>query len=111
MRVVKTASGIPTVCVRVRIHQSSALTAYLFILFMDGHLTGVGEQAPWCVLFANDTAQNGETLPDLETQLGYIQQTLEHNGLRISRGETGVRGGEREVDWGRPPQSAATAES
>lgn len=52
---------------------------------MNDLLTGVGEQTPWCTLFADDIAQKGKILADLETKLKLLQQVLEPNGLWISR--------------------------
>lgn len=55
---------------------------------MDDLLKEVGKQAPHCMMFADGTVQKGETLVDLETQMGLLQKALEPNGLRISREKT-----------------------
>lgn len=50
---------------------------------MENLTKGLDEQAPQCMLFGVN--QKGETVANLEHQLGQLQQVLEPNGLRTGR--------------------------
>lgn len=81
---------------------------------MDDLMTAVGEQAPHCMLFADNAAQKGETIADLKNHLEHFQQARESNGLRSSREKTEytsfrLGGGDRV--WGSPPQCSASKAS
>ena len=39
---------------RVGLHQGSSISRYLFDLVMDVMSRGIQDQAPWCMLFADD---------------------------------------------------------
>lgn len=72
--------------VHVRAEINGYLSSFLSIMLMDDFLTGVREQAPHCVLFADDIAQMRETHADVDTHLGHLQQAPKPNGLQIDAG-------------------------
>ncbi|XP_045764478.1 uncharacterized protein LOC123866821, partial [Maniola jurtina] len=74
--------------VEVGLHQGSALSPYLFVLVMDALTSNIQEQAPWCMLFADDIVLVGEDAADVQSRLRRWQEKLESVGLRISRTKT-----------------------
>ncbi|XP_064074433.1 uncharacterized protein LOC135193915 [Vanessa tameamea] len=74
--------------VAVGLHQGSALSPYLFLLIMDALKANIQEEAPWCMLFANDIVLIGEDGLEIQSRLEDWQQKLENVGLKISRTKT-----------------------
>lgn len=74
--------------VAVGLHQGSALSPYLFLLVMDALTSDIQEEAPWCMLFADDIVLVGEDGADVQNRLVKWQQKLENVGLKISRTKT-----------------------
>ncbi|XP_028033222.1 uncharacterized protein LOC114245294 [Bombyx mandarina] len=74
--------------VAVGLHQGSALSPYLFILIMDALTSDIQEEAPWCMLFADDIVLVGEEGPEIQRRLAKWKERLENVGLKISRTKT-----------------------
>ncbi|XP_046967557.1 uncharacterized protein LOC124535393 [Vanessa cardui] len=74
--------------VAVGLHQRSTLSPYLFLLIMDALMADIHENAPWCMLFADDIVLVGEDGPQIQSRLEDWQQKLQNIGLKISRAKT-----------------------
>lgn len=74
--------------VAVGLHQGSALSPYLFLLVMDALTSDIQEEAPWCMLFADDIVLVGEDGSEVQSRLAKWQEKLENLGLKISRTKT-----------------------
>ena len=74
--------------VAVGLHQGSALSPYLFLLVIDALTSDQQEEAPWCMLFADDIVLVGEDETEIQSRLEKWQQKLENVGLKISRTKT-----------------------
>lgn len=74
--------------VAVGLHQGSALCPLLFLLVMDALTSNIQEEAPWCMLFADDIVLVGEKAAEVQSRLGKWQEMLERVGLKISRTKT-----------------------
>ncbi|XP_063895323.1 LINE-1 retrotransposable element ORF2 protein [Helicoverpa armigera] len=68
--------------VAVGLHQGSALSPYLSLLIMDALTADIQEEAPWCMLFADDIVLVSEDGPEIQSRLGSWQQRLENVGLK-----------------------------
>ncbi|XP_061704034.1 uncharacterized protein LOC133515504 [Cydia pomonella] len=69
----------------VGLHQGSALSPFLFLLIKDALTSNIQEEAPWCMLFADDIVLVGENALEVQSRLGKWQEKLESVGLKISR--------------------------
>nr|XP_026496200.1 uncharacterized protein LOC113400766 [Vanessa tameamea] len=65
--------------VAVGLHQGSALSPYLFLLIMDALTVYIQEEAPWCMLFADDIVLVGEDGLEIQSRLDDWQQKLENH--------------------------------
>ena len=74
--------------VRVGLHQGSALSPYLFNLVMDVTSYTVRDQAPWCILYADDIMICDTSREAVEEKLEQWRKALEDRGLKISRKKT-----------------------
>ena len=74
--------------VKVGLHQGSSLSPYLFDLIMDVLARGVKEQAPWCMLFADDIALCSTSKEEVERKAENWRRVFEERGLKISRKKT-----------------------
>ncbi|XP_071687064.1 uncharacterized protein [Rutidosis leptorrhynchoides] len=72
----------------VGLHQGSALSPFLFALILDELSRGLQESVLWCLIFADDIVLVSESKEDLNRRLEQWRETLEQNGIRISRQKT-----------------------
>ena len=64
--------------VRVGLHQGSALSPYLFNLVMDVTSYTVRDQAPWCILYADDIMICDTSREAVEAKLEQWRKTLKY---------------------------------
>ncbi|GJV29307.1 ataxia telangiectasia mutated family protein [Tanacetum coccineum] len=74
--------------VDVRLHQSLAISPYLFALILDELSRGIQESIPWCLIFADDIVLVSDTPDGLNGRLEQWKEMLENKGLRVSREKT-----------------------
>ena len=74
--------------VGVGLHQGSALSPFLFAIIMDKLTENIKEDAPWDMLFADDTVLSGKSHRELEDDLEMWKNALERRGLKVSRSKT-----------------------
>ncbi|CAK1594062.1 unnamed protein product [Parnassius mnemosyne] len=86
---VRSAAGTTgSIDVAVGLHQGSALSPYLFLLIMEALTSDLQDEAPWCMLFADDIVLVGEEGIEVQRRLTGWQRRLESVGLKISRSKT-----------------------
>lgn len=71
------------ITIRVGLHQGSSLSPYLFDLIMDTLAQGVKDQAPWCMLFADDIVLCSTNKEEVEQKTENWRKALEDRGLKI----------------------------
>ncbi|KAJ0178388.1 hypothetical protein K1T71_006211 [Dendrolimus kikuchii] len=69
--------------VRVGLHQGSALSPYLFLLVMDALTTEVQDEAPWCMLFADDIVLVDEDGVALSARGRWIKNQQNQNRIPV----------------------------
>nr|XP_043611483.1 uncharacterized protein LOC122583111 [Erigeron canadensis] len=74
--------------VEMGLHQGSALSPYLFTLILDELSSGLQEELPWCLIFADDIALISRSADELNSRLEKWRRALEDNGLCVSREKT-----------------------
>ncbi|GKA96254.1 retrovirus-related pol polyprotein LINE-1 [Tanacetum coccineum] len=72
----------------VGLHQSSAISPYIFALILDELSRGIQENIPWCMIFADDIVLIAESAKGLNNRLEIWREALEDNSLRVSREKT-----------------------
>ena len=73
---------------RVGLHQGSSISPYLFDLVMDVMSRGIKDQAPWCMLFADDIVICCNSREEVEQKTECWRRALEDRGLKVSRSKT-----------------------
>ena len=74
--------------VGVGLHQGSALSPFLFAIIMDKLMEDIRKDAPWDMLFADDTVLSRQNQRELEDDLEMWRNALETRGLKVSRSKT-----------------------
>ena len=74
--------------VKVRLHQGSALSPFLFAVIMDRLTDEVRREPPWMMLFADDIVICKETREEVEQRLECWRYALERRGMKVSRSKT-----------------------
>ena len=74
--------------VDIGLHQGSALSPFLFAIIIDVITKDIQDELPWSMLFADDIVIVGEEKEEVNEKLETWRQTLELNGLRLSRSKT-----------------------
>ena len=74
--------------VGVGLHQGSALSSFLFAIITDKLTEDIRKDAPWDMLFADDTVLSRQNHRELEDDLEIWSNALERTGLKMSRSKT-----------------------
>ena len=74
--------------VKVGLHQGSALSPFLFAVFMDRLTDEVRREPPCTMLFADDIVICEETREEVEQRLESWKYALERRGMKVSRSKT-----------------------
>ena len=74
--------------VGVGLHQSSAISPFLFAIIIDRLTEDIRKDAPWDMLFADDIVLCRKNYRKLEDDLEILRNTLERRGLKVSRSKT-----------------------
>jgi Reverse transcriptase (RNA-dependent DNA polymerase) len=72
-----------TFSIKIRLHQGSALSPYIFTLVMDEITKDIQEDIPWCMLFTDDVVLIDESRIEVNQKLELWRQTLESNVLDL----------------------------
>ena len=86
--VVRCAVGTKSFKVKVRLHQGSALSPFLFAVIMDRLTDKVKRKIPWTMLFGSDIVICEETREEVEWRLECWRYALERRGMKVSRSKT-----------------------
>ena len=84
----------------VGLHQGSALSPFLFAIFIDRLTEDIRKDAPWDMLFADGIVLCRQNHRELDKDLEIWRNVLERRGLKVSRSKTeylrvgGVNNGE-----------------
>jgi Reverse transcriptase (RNA-dependent DNA polymerase) len=74
--------------IKIRLHQMSVLSPYIFTLVMDEITKDIQGNTPWCMLFADDVVLIDENRIGVDQKLELWRQILELKGFRLSRTKT-----------------------
>ena len=69
---------------KVRLHQGSKLSPFLFAVIIDRLTDEVRREPPWTMLFADDIVICEETREEVERRLESCRYALERRGMKIS---------------------------
>ena len=86
--------------VKVRLHQGSALSPFLFAMAMDRLTDKIRHESPWTMMFADDTVICGESRQQVEANLERWRYALERRGIKLSSSKTEYRCGNEKGDSG-----------
>ncbi|RCU37768.1 hypothetical protein DVA76_17955, partial [Acinetobacter baumannii] len=82
---VRTTSGETSVLpITVGLHQGSTLSLYLFVVIMVELTRHLQEDAPWCMLFADDIILIDKTRVGVNRKFELWRESLESKGFKIS---------------------------
>ena len=73
---------------KIGLHQGSALSLFLFAMFMDRLTDEVRREPLWVMLFADDIVICKETREEVEQRLKCWRYALERRGMKVSRSKT-----------------------
>ena len=89
--VVRCAVGIiESFKVKVKLHQGSVLSPFLFAVIMDRMTDEVGRETSWTMLFADDIVIRKETREEVKRGLECWRYLLERRGMKVSRSKTNI---------------------
>ena len=74
--------------VKVRLHQGSALSPFLFAVIMDRLTDEVRREPPWTTLFADNIVICVETKEEVERRVESWKYALERREMKLSRSRT-----------------------
>ena len=74
--------------IKVRLHQGSALSPFLFAVIMDRLTDEVKREPPWTMLFADDIVICEETREEVKRRLESWKYALERRGMKVNRSKT-----------------------
>ncbi|KAI5608782.1 hypothetical protein C0J50_6351 [Silurus asotus] len=74
--------------VKVRLHQGSALSPFLFAVVMDRLTDEVRQKSPWTMMFADDIVICGESIEQVEKSQERWRYALERRGMKVSKSKT-----------------------
>jgi Reverse transcriptase (RNA-dependent DNA polymerase) len=75
--------------IKIRFHQGSTLSPYIFTLMMDEITNDIQENIPWYMLFADDVMLIDENIIGVNQKLELWRQTFESKGFsRLNRTKT-----------------------
>ena len=74
--------------VKVGLHQGSALSPCLFAMMMDRMTDEIREEAPWTMMFADDSVICSESKKQVEEKLESWIYALERRGTKVNRRKT-----------------------
>ena len=74
--------------VKVRLHQGSALSLFLFAVIMDRLTDEVRREPLWMMLFADDIVICKETREEVKQRLESWRYALERREMKVSRSKT-----------------------
>jgi Reverse transcriptase (RNA-dependent DNA polymerase) len=74
--------------IKIRLHQGSALSPYIFTLVMDEITKGIQGNILWCMLCADNMVLIDESRIGVDQKLELWRQTLKLKGFRLSRTKT-----------------------
>jgi Reverse transcriptase (RNA-dependent DNA polymerase) len=74
--------------IKIKLHQGSALSPYIFTLVMNEITNDIQRDIPWCMLFVDDVALIDESRFEVNQKLELWRQTLESKYFRLSRTKT-----------------------
>jgi Reverse transcriptase (RNA-dependent DNA polymerase) len=70
--------------IKIRLHQGSTLSQYIFTLVMNEITNDIQGDIPWCMLFVDDVVLIDESRIGVNQKLELWRQTLESNGFRLN---------------------------
>ena len=74
--------------IKIRLHQGSVLSPYIFALVMDEVTRDIQGDIPWFMLFADDVVLVDESRIGVDRNMEMWRKTLESKGFRLSRTKT-----------------------
>ena len=74
--------------IEVGLHQGSALSPLLFVIFIDVIKEDMQEGTPWAMLFADDLVLCDPDREMMELRLERWRECMENNGVKVSRAKT-----------------------
>jgi Reverse transcriptase (RNA-dependent DNA polymerase) len=70
--------------IKIKLHQGSTLSPYIFTLVMDEITKDIQGDIPWCILFADDVVLIDESRIGVNQKLELWRQTLESKSFKLS---------------------------
>jgi Reverse transcriptase (RNA-dependent DNA polymerase) len=74
--------------IKIKLHQGSTLSSYIFTLVMDEVTKDIQKDIPWCMLFVVDVMLIDESRIRVDQKLKLSRCTLKSKYFRLSRTKT-----------------------